>query len=318
MSHCVLIFEKETIREAGLEDIHKDDLIWADFQDPTEKDLKFVAELIGTGIPEIKEWFKPSQRPTLFQQDDYSAIFLGFPVASNKSIHAHPLLIFVSKDRNDIITLHRGPCLALEKVHSYNELRNLRVFKGGITNVLLAILEEVVDSFFDNVEKISDDLENIEGHMFDYKNSRNVMNLTFTVKKSLIYLNRALIADREVVMGIERQYVKFFDEERLGDFRDLSLKIVQLIEMMTTYRDIITSTIEIHLSAISNNLNVTMKKVTSWGALILVPSLIAGIFGMNFEYIPILHERTGFYISIILMVSSVYVLARYFQKKDWL
>ncbi|MFH1367256.1 MAG: magnesium transporter CorA family protein [Patescibacteria group bacterium] len=319
MPHKALLFDKNTIREVKLEDTRVKKLIWADIENPNDEEKDFLVKILELDEPkEIKYWLKSNQRPAVFKAGNYTAVFFSIPQANRNLVFTAPLLFFVSQDRNDILTVHRGKIESITKIHSYHELRRLRVFKGGITNVLLMILEEVVDSYFGYLDQLSDRIENIEDRMFDYRQSRQVMKQTLAVKKSLIYLHRALIANREVVTSIERQYLQFFDEERQRDFRELSLKIVQLIEMISTYRDVLTSTIEIHMSTISNNLNVTMKKITAWGALILVPSLIAGIFGMNFHEIPLLTSHEGFYLSLAMMVASVFILARYFQKKDWL
>ncbi len=91
-----------------------------------------------------------------------------------------------------------------------------------------------------------------------------------------------------------------------------------MIEIEATYREILTSALEIHLTQIFNHLNTIMKKITSWGALILVTSLIAGIFGMNFKYIPEVNEPFGFFFAIILMLVSVLSLYFYFKKRDWI
>lgn len=319
MPHKTLLFDKNTIREVKLDDTRAKKLVWADIENPNEEEKKFLVKILEIEEPsEIKYWLKSSQRPAVFQAGDYTAVFFSVPLTNKNLIFTAPLLFFVSQDRNDILTVHRGKIEAISKIHSYHELRHLKVFKGGITNVLLTILEEVVDSYFGYLDQLSDKIEGIEDRMFDYRQSRSVMKNTLAVKKSLIYLHRALIANREVVTAVERQYLPFFDEERQRDFRELSLKIVQLIEMISTYRDVLTSNIEIHLSTISNNLNVTMKKVTSWGALILVPSLIAGIFGMNFHEIPLLTSHEGFYLSLAMMIASVFILGRYFKRKDWL
>ena len=192
------------------------------------------------------------------------------------------------------------------------------MFRGGITLVLFTLLEEIVEDFFSDVDAIRDAIEQIEEKMFDYKDSKKVMKRTFATKKSLLYVHRALIGNREVVQAIEKHYAQFLDVKKLEDFRQLTGDITQLIEMATTYHDILTTSVEVHLSAISNNLNVTMKRVTSWGAIILVPSLVAGIFGMNFREIPLLTSHEGFAIAITLMAVSVFLLGWYFKKKDWM
>jgi len=97
-------------------------------------------------------------------------------------------------------------------------------------------------------------------------------------------------------------------------YADLS----SLVDSVSIYNDILSTATEVHLSIVSNNLNLTMKKMTSWGAIILVPSLIAGIYGMNFVHLPLSGIKGGFWILLALMAASVAGLVRYFRKQDWL
>ena len=101
-------------------------------------------------------------------------------------------------------------------------------------------------------------------------------------------------------------------------FRLLASDLTQLIELVSTERDILTTTMEVHLSTVSNALNETMKKVTSWGALILVPSMIAGIYGMNFKHLPWTEQVWGFPLLLFIMAVLMVMLLRFFRKKDWI
>ena len=94
--------------------------------------------------------------------------------------------------------------------------------------------------------------------------------------------------------------------------------ITQLIDMETTYRDILTGTLDIYMSAVSNNMNVVVKKMTAYGSLILVPTLISGIYGMNFRHMPELGWGYGYYLALLMMLISVVILYYYFDKNDWI
>jgi magnesium transporter len=313
-----LILEKNTVREGKFTDLKSGKLVWVDLENPTATELSKLAGVIGLSDTELKEYLKPTQRPTLFNLSEHSLIIFDVPLSDKGYIFTSPVTIFVSKKGNDFITVHKAFSPAVKKIYTYNQSRLLEIFKGGVALVTLTLLEEIIDSYFIELDDVSDQIEDIEKQMFDYKNSSSVMKRTFAVKKSLIFIHKALVANREVVSALEKQFAQFLDLKKMGFYRELNADITQLIEMTTTYRDIITSAIEIHLSSISNNLNVTMKKVTSWGAIILVPSLIAGIFGMNFRHIPTLDSPGGFFAALLLMVIASALLTGYFKKKDWL
>jgi magnesium transporter len=312
------IFEKKSVRAGVLDDLKYTEMVWSDIESPSEKELDLVSKYIGTSPEEVAVMLKRTQRPVIFNLDKYSGVIFSMPVADKEIVGTAPVVFFISRAMNNLVAIHKKPCSAIKKLHTYSEAHNLAVFKSGATTLLMTILEEITDNFFITLDELSDQIEEVEQKMFDYRHSSLVMKKTFGIKKSLIYIHKALVANRDVVMAIEKQYAEFLDIKKVEKFHGINADITQLIEMTTTYRDIVTSAIEIHLSSISNNLNITMKKVTSWGALILVPSLIAGIFGMNFKHIPLLDSPTGFFISLIVMVVSVVVLAFYSRKKDWL
>ncbi|MFA6909459.1 MAG: magnesium transporter CorA family protein [Patescibacteria group bacterium] len=318
MPITTLLLDAKKVIPGHFADLKTGKPVWVDTNAPTAEELSEVSKVVGMNTEEITALLKPTQRPTLFNVKNYSVVVFGMTKASEAAVHVVPVLFFISHDRNDLITIHAEFCRAVERVRAYTEDHRFATFSKGITNVLYALLDEIIDGYFGQVDELGTRVDTIEKHMFEYRQSNTVMRNTFNVKKSLLYMHKALIGNREVVHAIEKQYGQFLDNERLENFRELNGSIIQLIEMITTYHDIVTTSVEIHLSAISNNLNVTMKRVTSWGALILVPSLIAGIFGMNFQNEPLLHNRFGFFISLAVMIVSVYVLAWYFKKRDWL
>lgn len=239
------------------------------------------------------------------------------PVFNGGITTSEPIIFFISKTRNDLISIHNHQSKAIAKVYNYTQAHSKEIFRHGTTHVLFTLLDEIIDSFFIQLEQLNDLIDVIELKMFEYKQSNAVMRHTYHVKKSLLYIHKALVGNREVLHSIEKRYAQFVDQNYLEEFRELHGNITQLLEMTTTYHDIITTSIEIHMSAISNNLNTTMKRVTSWGAIILVPSLIAAIFGMNFQHEPLLTSRFGFIISLTLMAISVYLLAWYFKRRSW-
>lgn len=312
------IFEKNSVRPGTLDDLKYAKMVWSDIEGPTEKELSLVGNFVGTRPDELTGMMKRTQRPVVFNLNKYSAVIFAMPFIDKEVIGTAPIVFLISRSMNNLIALHKKSCPAIKKVNAYSEAKNAAVFKSGSTTLLMTILDEIIDHYFVALDNLSDQIEEIEQKMFDYKHSAQVMEKTFAVKKSLIYIHKSLVANRDVILDIEKQNVQSMDIKKVAGFHGINADITQLIEMTTTYRDIVTSAIEIHLSSISNNLNITMKKVTSWGALILVPSLIAGIFGMNFRHIPLLDSSVGFFISIIVMVISVTVLAFYFRKKDWL
>ena len=171
------------------------------------------------------------------------------------------------------------------------------------------------------MEHIEEEIDQIEDAVMDNPRKATIEKI-FSTKKTLIFFHKALTANREVITSIEKEYVKDIDKNNIKRFRALYSDITQLIDSAGTYRDILTGTLEIYLSSVSNNLNQVMKTLTIVASFVMVPTLISGIYGMNFAYIPEMHtalgEKYGYYFALGLMALSIGLMYAYFRRKGWM
>lgn len=312
------ILHNNEVVEGKIEDLGaKHTTVWVDVTDPEPPELESVANHIGANREDLSDLLQPDQRPILHDIGKFTAVVFHVPEVQKNSIAIKPHLLLASKQEEDFITLHQGLSLATQKIQAYPPRRQIEIFQKGSTALLFVTLSEMVANGFEVLDYVSEEISKIEEQMFETKLSSNIVKRIFNLKKNLIYFQRTLASDREVVSEIEKAYGKFLDHKQLSKFRLLYSDVTQLIELSATYRDIIISAIEVHLSAISNNLNVIVKKLTAWAAIILVPSLIAGIYGMNFSFLPIAHNPAGFWFALALMLFSVGLLYSYFKHNDW-
>ena len=134
---------------------------------------------------------------------------------------------------------------------------------------------------------------------------------------------KALAANREVISSIEKEYVSNIDKKNIKRFRTLYNDVTQLIDTEGTYRDILTGILDVYLSSVSNNLNKVMKTLTIGASFILIPTLIASIYGMNFNTaspynMPELLWNYGYFFALGSMVLSVSITYIFFKRKGWL
>ncbi|MGH7768918.1 MAG: magnesium transporter CorA family protein, partial [Candidatus Binatia bacterium] len=139
-----------------------------------------------------------------------------------------------------------------------------------------------------------------------------------TLKRSLVHIRRAVTPQREVFNQLTRHDFPFIRPDHTPYFRDVYDHLIRITEELDSLRDILSGAMEVHLSAISNQLNVTMKRLTAWGTIFVVITAIAGIYGMNFEYMPELHWRYGYVAALALMAALSGALYLYFKKKDYI
>lgn len=314
----VQVLEKEKIRSGKFNDITKRAIIWADFIAPSAAEIKDVANLVGMDEKEIPELLEPHTRPVLTNIDKYSMIVVQTP-AEHEETATMPLLVFISKKSNDLITLHTHKMHSIERMLAWDEKRKAKIFQKGTTFILYRLIDEITASYSTMLEAVDDKIDLLEEGIYnEEKEHKKMMRDAFDVKKRLIFFYKALTANRDVVSAIEKEYGMFLSKKDLSKFRLLTSDFTQLVELTVTYRDILTTTIEVYLSVVSNNLNVTVKKLTAWGAIILLPTLISGIYGMNFEHMPEIPWVHGYIFALSLMVFCVTFAYLYFKRKDWI
>ncbi|MDP3770688.1 MAG: magnesium transporter CorA family protein [bacterium] len=313
----VFAYDQGTVREGTLDDLKRRTCTWVHYWEPTADELQDAAVHIGLEREELQDLLSSSQRPTLRDTAEFSVMVVRSP-RKDKEFLTKPVVLAVSKAKNDLISIAPHQSRSIDRVLALTNSHRARVFETGATLLLFTILDEITTSYFNTFDRMDDEIARIERAIRAHRTDPKTMDTIYRLKKTLIYFHKALIGNREVIASIEKAYAQFIDSTLLHRFRVLHDQTVQLVELGATYRDILTSTLEVHLAVISNALNMTMKRVTSWGAIILVPSLIAGIYGMNFRLLPGSEHPLGFVITLFVMVCSVVALYWYFKRRDYL
>jgi magnesium transporter len=143
------------------------------------------------------------------------------------------------------------------------------------------------------------------------------MNRLLRLKRSLVHIRRAVGPQREVFNQLTRHDFPFVRPEYNVYFRDVYDHLIRITEELDSLRDLLSGALEIHLASMSNQLNITMKRLTAWGTIFVVITAIAGVYGMNFEFMPELEWRYGYFAVMGLMALISVGLFFYFKKKDY-
>lgn len=314
-----LTLAENNIVTGSVDDLKTRRPVWVDMTAPTAEELKAVARLTEISEEELKQWMDGRKRPITIDIGNYSLIILKVPIArSSGKIITEPCVMLISKLKNDFITIHNHPFLAINRIRSYSDQHKKQIFEEGTTEIFYTLTSEIVDSYHEVLDMIQKIITQAEAMVLKAAKNAQLMDKILNVKEAMIYFHRTLAENREIVSSLEKEYVSFLDAQKLPKFRGLVSGLTQLIEINSTYRDILTTITEIYLTTVSNNLNVIMKKITSWAAIILIPSLIAGIYGMNFKFFPTLNWTYGFWLSLGLMIVAVTLLYRFFRRNDWI
>jgi len=311
-------YAKGIIKKGELTDLKKPStLTWADVNRPSKEELNKISEETGITPVDLKEAIDEAERPRTSDLTNYSLLTFRAPLFKNGDIRTTSVSIFISKNRNNIITIRHGDTKSISKVRQLVETNKTILFERGVDYFVYRLLDEILNTYFLVMDNIEDSIGKIEDDVMKNPDKKVVSHI-FEIKKTLIYFTKSLIANREVITSIEKQYVTDITPKNRRLFRNLYNDVVQLVDTASTLREVLTGTLDVYLSSASNNLNQVMKTLTVGASFILIPTLIASIYGMNFEFMPELHWKYGYFFSLVVMVFSIAGMYGFFRRKGWI
>ncbi|HXK60213.1 MAG TPA: magnesium/cobalt transporter CorA, partial [Acidobacteriota bacterium] len=188
----------------------------------------------------------------------------------------------------------------------------------GLDVVMQAMLDKVVDHYFPELEKLEDRIEEVEAELFDPSPSREVLHKILDLKRDLMHLKRIVYPQREVFNRLSRDEIAFIRPSTRLYFRDTYDGLFRMTDIADSYRDLLTGLLDIYMSSVSNSLNETMKILTLISTICIPMTVVAGIYGMNFRFMPELNWRYGYFFSIGLMLAIGLGMFLFFKRKKWI
>jgi len=198
-----------------------------------------------------------------------------------------------------------------------------RIRKSGVDYLAYAILDMIVDNYFLTLEKLGDQIENIDEEIIDNTDSEISQKINM-LKRTLIYLRKNIWPLREVINTITRDEIPYFKKKTIPFLRDLYDHIIQVIDTTESYREIVNGLLDMYMTNISNKMNEVMKVLTIIATIFIPLSFLAGVYGMNFDTsaspfnLPELHYKYGYLVFWGLVVLIGGGLLAFFKKKKWL
>jgi magnesium transporter len=222
--------------------------------------------------------------------------------------------------RNYVLSVRRGTRTGFQNVRARCE-REPRLLKEGSAFVLYALLDDVVDRYFPIIEAMSTEIEELEDRIFDYNNSaqsRAIIQDLYSLKRRLVILQHHIVPLQEAVSKLTGGRIPSVCQGMQAYFRDVYDHLERIVRTIEGRREIVVTAVQVNLGMISLAESEVTKRLGSFAALFAVPTMIAGIYGMNFQNIPELHFRFGYPLCIAVMLTVDLVLYRRFRKAGWL
>jgi magnesium transporter len=292
------------------------DFVWVGLYKPSQIELDDVAQAFALHPLAVEDALKAHQRPKLESYDDSLFLVLKtlWYVDEDDAVETGEINMFVGPDF--VVTVRHGRGSQLQDARHYLE-EKADVLSHGPSSVVYAVCDTVVDGYVDVVDELQIDVDEVEESVFSPARTNDSVRI-YTLKREIAEVRRAVMPLREPMRRFSLGGVHLVHEDAAPFFRDVADHLTQTAEVVDTLDALLSTAFDAHLARISVQQNDDMRKISAGAALIVVPTLIAGVYGMNFEHMPELGWTFGYPFAILLMVGSSYGLFKWFKKSGWL
>jgi magnesium transporter len=305
---------------------HEGGFVWLGLFEPTEQALSDIARTFDLPPLAVEDAVNAHQRPKLEQYDDTSFFVLK---SARYVEHAHltetsdvvetgEVMIFIGG--HFVVTVRHGQFGRLDEVRKNLEKRP-ELLRLGPWAVAYAIADHIVDDYLVVIGEVEDDVEEVEESVFARGGSRDIQRV-YQLKRELMELRRAVIPMSRPIALLAS------DGGALGGpdvpiqvrefFRDVEDHLARVSDQVNAYDELLSAVLDATLAQVSIRQNDDMRKISAWVAIVAVPTMIAGIYGMNFRHMPELNWRFGYPAALLVMLVACVLLYRAFRRSGWL
>jgi magnesium transporter len=288
-------------------------IVWVDVADATDADLDKLAEEFSLHPLAIEDAKHHHQRPKLERYPSHTFVVVYSAELSEVDIFVGPTWVVTVRAANEAGEVW-DPASARQRFE--------RVSRGprNVGVLLHTIVDELVEAYFDRLDRIEIDVEELEERIFgeELRDERAIQQALFDQRRKLIEFRRVVAPLRDVLSEVLRREVDWIDNEVLFEYQDVFDHVLRAVDLIDSQRELMGNAVDAHLAIISNRMNQVMKQLTAWGAIVFGATLIAGIYGMNFDHMPELHWYLGYPLALGMMLVLSVLLYWSFKRRDWL
>jgi magnesium transporter len=293
-------------------------LVWLDILNPDAGDLALLREEFEVHPLAIEDLDRQRQRPKLDTYGEQHVIV---------AYEVHSVAEEVDRaDRFGEIHLFAGPGYlvsarwarspAIEQTKGRFLVRPETVGKS-VGALLYAVLDAIVDGYFPVIDELNDRVDELEDQLLGSASDPDGLRRLLGLKRTMLELRRIVAPLRDVTNALLRREVPIIDDQAIPYLNDLYDHLVRVIDSLDLLRDLVAATLDANLAATNNSLNAVMKRLTAFTVVIMLPTLVAGIYGMNFHVMPELEWPFGYPLALGLMAATVVAAIAYFRRHGW-
>lgn len=321
-AHGDLVAHVGSLSEAAAKAEESAGFVWIGLHEPSAEDLSDVAREFGLHPLAVEDAVNAHQRPKLERYDNMLFLVLKTTqyveheelTATSEVINTGEVMIFLGK--NFVITVRHG---------DHNEMRDLRkrlendheLLAHGPAAVMYAVADLVVDNYLDVANDVEVDLDELENSVFSASRHKDVARI-YKLKRELLELKRAVLPLSQALRTLYDRPLDLIPDDTREYFRDVDDHLSRVKDSVAGLDELLTSILQASIARLSLSENEDMRKITSWAAIAAVPTAIAGIYGMNFKYMPELDWTFGYPLVLAVIVTICVALYRGFKRNGWL
>jgi magnesium transporter len=265
----------------------------------------------------LEDIMTTAQRPKMEDMGDYIYIVVRMLDLVNKKKEVRSEQVSLILGRNFVMSFQESEGDVFDAVRDRIRSGKGRVRKQGPDYLAYALIDAIVDNYFFVLEKLGENVEEIEEALISNPD-RETLHQIHAMKREMIYLRKSVWPLREVISGLERTESELVKDSTGIFLRDVYDHTIQVIDTVETYRDMLSGMLDIYLSSLSNRMNEVMKVLTIIATIFIPLTFIAGVYGMNFKFMPELEWRWGYFLVLAVMLALGVLMVILFKRRRWL
>jgi magnesium transporter len=293
----------------------RDAVVWVDIVDPTKEEITRVGEEFGFHPLALEDVVQGDQRPKLDHYEGYRFIvFYGLTLDTIRC-RSHEVNIFIGE--RYMVTFHDSGLKVIADAAERWRGHPEALGKHDAGFLLYSLLDTLVDGYFPVIDEIAERADHLEESII-VGGQPTLQAAILQLRRDLLMIRRVAGPERDVLNEMIRRDPPFFSQDEIVYFQDVYDHLLRVTEMVDISRDVLSGLLDANLSMVSYQLNVLVKRLTSFSIILMSTTLVAGIYGMNFDNMPELHWTFGYPFALGLMALIAFVEIRLFKHIDWL
>jgi magnesium transporter len=287
---------------------------WVRIVSPDPTQLQLLSKETGVPIEELQESLEEEERPKV-SSGKYLEVIYRAPYVLDDELETLPVYFYILE--NKLVTVEKRPLPVFDNIsEDLSKNKKKFLFKKGFAYFIHFVIDKINDDFLIRIDRIASKIDIFENFS---KKQMKVDDLEKLYDQSVIlsFFNQALIANVEVLNLLRKGYYKQIPRKDRHHFEELYYDVLQVLDTEKIQREVLSNLINVHAVLASSRLNEFMKQLTIIALIITIPTILSGLFGMNFVHIPFREHPLGFYITTAGILGLTFIIYLIFSKKKW-